>query len=87
MDANTNYSSLTLDELTGEEARMKKQASFLTVMVGVAFGSLLYTFAFYSVGFRHSALLALIALLAAGAHKRRQDLKAIQTEISSRSSA
>ncbi|KAB7725724.1 hypothetical protein F5984_25730 [Rudanella paleaurantiibacter] len=87
MDANTTYSRLTLEELTGEEARIKKQASFLTAMVGIAFGILIYAFAFYSIGFRHSALLILIALLAAGANKKGNDLKAIQAEISSRSSA
>lgn len=86
MDTNTNYSRLTLDELISKESKVKKQATFLSAVVGMAFGILLYTFVFYSIGFKHSALLVLIALLAAGAHKRGQDLKAIKSEIGSRDS-
>ncbi len=84
MYTHTNYSKRTLDELISEEAKIKKQTTFLSAMVGVATGMLLYALVFYSIGFKHSALLMLIALLAAGAHKRGQDLKAIKTEISSR---
>jgi hypothetical protein len=78
----TDYSNKTLEELTLEEKKLKKNRIFNALWIGFIVGIMVYRLATRGFGFIAIAIpVALLALTLKGIHTQNQNLAAVKQEI------
>ncbi|MFN5475320.1 MAG: hypothetical protein ACK57D_07590 [Sphingobacteriales bacterium] len=81
----TDYSNKTLEELTLEEKKLKKNRIFNALWIGFLVGIMVYRLATRGFGFIAIAIpVALLALTLKGIHTQNQNLAAVKQEIDKR---
>ena len=81
----TDYSNKTLEELTLEEKKLKKNRIFNALWIGFVVGIMVYRLATRGFGFIAIAIpVALLALTLKGIHTQNQNLAAVKKEIDKR---
>lgn len=81
-----DYSIKTLEELTLEEKKLKKNRIFNALWIGFIVGIMVYRLVTRGFGFIAIAIpLALLALTLKGIHTQNQNLAAVKQEIDKRS--
>lgn len=81
----TDYSNKTLEELTLEEKKLKKNRIFNALWIGFIVGIMVYRLATRGFGFIAIAIpVALLALTFKGIHTQNQNLAAVKQEIDKR---
>ena len=81
----TDYSNKTLEELTLEEKKLKKNRIFNALWIGFLVGIMVYRLATRGFGFIAIAIpVALLALTLKGIHTQNQNLAAVKKEIDKR---
>ncbi|MFN7687664.1 MAG: hypothetical protein ACK5OP_08025 [Sphingobacteriales bacterium] len=81
----TDYSNKTIEELTLEEKKLKKNRIFNALWIGFVVGIMVYRLATRGFGFIAIAIpVALLALTLKGIHTQNQNLAAVKKEIDKR---